>query len=122
MVMTQATRIVSTYERVSSEDQRERDTIRTQQDELAKRLVSDPTASLFKRFSNNGISGTIPLADRPAGKQLLRDAESHLFNELWIYNLKRLGSEKVDLLILQRRFESLGIKIISLQEGELTGI
>lgn len=119
---TKVTRIVATYERVSSEDQRERDTIRTQQDELAKRLEIDPSASLFKRYSDNGITGTIPLADRPAGRQLFRDAENHLFNELWIYNLKRLGREKVDLLIIQRRFESLGIKFISLQEGELTGI
>ena len=117
-----ASRKVATYERVSSEDQRERDTIRTQQDELAKRLEIDPTASLFKRYSDNGISGTIPMADRPAGKQLMLDAENHLFNELWVYNLKRLGRDKIELLMLQRRFESLGIRLISLQEGELTGI
>ncbi|MBI2868495.1 MAG: recombinase family protein [Chloroflexi bacterium] len=117
-----AARIVATYERVSSEDQRERDTIRTQQDELARRLESDPSAVLFKRYADNGVTGTRPLADRPSGKQLLRDAESHLFNELWIYNLKRLGRKKIDLLVLQQRFKSLGIKVISLQEGELTGI
>lgn len=115
-------RIVSFYERVSSEDQRERETIKTQQDELAGRLRSDPTVSFFKRYTDDGIKGAIPLAERPAGAQLLKDAEKGLFNELWIYNLKRLGRDKIDLLLLQRRFERLGIKIISLQEGELTGI
>ncbi len=117
-----ATRRVATYERVSSEDQRERDTIRTQQDELARRLQTDPIASLVKRYTDNGISGTIPMAERPAGRQLLLDAEAHHFDEIWVYNIKRLGREAVDLLLLKRRFESQGIKLISLQEGEQTGL
>lgn len=122
MVTTMATRRVATYERVSSEDQRERETIRTQQDELAKRLSSDPTAALVKRYSDDGISGTIPMGERPEGKVLLRDAEVHAFDELWIYNVKRLGREAVDLLLLRRRFESLGIRLVSLLEGEQTGL
>jgi site-specific DNA recombinase len=115
-------RIVSFYERVSSEDQRERETIKTQQDELAGRLKNDSSVSFFRRYTDDGIKGAIPVAERPAGSQLLKDAEKGLFNELWIYNLKRLGRDKIELLLLQRRFERLRIKIISLQEGELTGI
>jgi site-specific DNA recombinase len=87
MAIETITRRVATYERVSSEDQRERETIRTQQEELAKRLNSDPTAALVKRYSDDGISGTIPMGERPDGRVLLRDAEAHVFDELWIYNV-----------------------------------
>ncbi len=112
----------STYERVSSEDQRERETIRTQQGELARRLETDPTGQLQTRYSDDGVTGTIPMGERPAGRQLLRDAAAHLFDELWVYNIKRLGREAVDLLMLRRYLESLGIRLISLQEGEQTGL
>lgn len=121
-MVTTAVRRIATYERVSSEDQRDRETIRTQQDELAKRLATDPTGQLVKRYSDDGISGTIPMGERPAGRDLLRDAEAHLYDELWAYNIKRLGREAVDLLTLRRRFESLGIRLISLLEGEQTGL
>jgi site-specific DNA recombinase len=121
MIVT-TTRRVAFYERVSSEDQKERATILTQKDALNQKLKAEPTASLIFRYTDDGISGTIPMSNRPSGKQLLRDADNHLFDELWVYNLSRLGRNKVDLLLLQQRFEDLHIKIISLQEGELAGI
>ena len=55
---------VATYERVSSEDQRERETIKTQSDALAQRLAYDPTVRLVARFSDDGVSGTIPMGKR----------------------------------------------------------
>ena len=45
---------VATYERVSSEDQRERETIKTQTDALAERLAHDPTAQLVAQFRDDG--------------------------------------------------------------------
>jgi site-specific DNA recombinase len=113
---------VATYERVSSEDQRERETIKTQSEELARRLDSDPTVQLVARFIDDGISGTIPMGERPQGRRLLQAAAAQEFDELWIYNMKRLGREAVDMLLLRRRFEPLGIRLFSLLEGELTGL
>ncbi|MDA0735272.1 MAG: recombinase family protein [Chloroflexi bacterium] len=113
---------VATYERVSSEDQRERETIKTQADELARRLESDPTAELVARFIDDGVSGTIPMAERPQGRRLFQAAQAREFDELWIYNIKRLGREAVDLLLLRRKLEPLGIRLMSLLEGEQTGL
>jgi site-specific DNA recombinase len=119
---TTALRRVATYERVSSEDQRERETIKTQSEALAQWLSSDPTLQLVARFIDDGISGTIPMGERPQGRRLLQAAASQEFDELWIYNMKRLGREAVDMLLLRRRFEPLGIRLFSLLEGELTGL
>jgi site-specific DNA recombinase len=82
MTTETAVRRVVTYERVSSEDQRERETIKTQRDAL------------------------------------LRDAEAHRFNELWVYRLDRLGRDLVDMAIIGRRLRQLGIRLISMTEGE----
>ena len=113
---------VATYERVSSEDQRERETIKTQSDALAQRLAYDPTVRLVARFSDDGVSGTIPMGKRLGGRRLLQAAQSREFDELWVYNIKRLGREVIDLLVLIRQLEPLGIRLVSLQEGEQTGI
>ena len=122
MITTTDLNRVATYERVSSEDQRDRETIRTQSEALAQRLDSDPTVQLVARFSDDGVSGTIPMGRRPQGCLLLQAAQRRDFDQLWTYNVKRLGREAVDLLLIQRQFEDLGIRLFSLLEGEQTGI
>ena len=110
-------RRVATYERVSSEDQRERETIKTQTDELARRHEQDSDVELVERIVDDGVSGTIPIADRPGGALLLRLMEAHTIDELWVYNISRLGRDAVDLLWFGRRLAFLGIRLVSLQEG-----
>ena len=39
-----------------------------------------------------------------------------------MYNVKRLGRDAIDLMLLSRQLERLGIKLVSLQEGEQTGL
>ena len=56
------------------------------------------------------------------GRRLLQAAQSREFDELWVYNIKRLGREVIDLLVLIRQLEPLGVRLVSLQEGEQTGI
>ena len=111
-------RRVATYERVSSEDQRERETIRTQTDEIARHLAGQPGVELVSRYVDDGVSGTIPLADRPDGRRLLADAAAHRFEELWLYKVDRLGRDAVDLLVVRRRLDALGIALISVVEGQ----
>ena len=113
-----AVRRVATYERVSSEDQRDRATIRTQTDELARRLAREPDVELVERYADDGVSGTIPLAERAAGGRLMRDAAAGRIDELWVYKLDRLGRDAVDLLVVRRRCIELGIRIISVVEAE----
>jgi site-specific DNA recombinase len=118
MTIETAVRRVATYERVSSEDQRERETIKTQTDELARRLDREPDVELVERYADDGVSGTIPLAERPAGRQLMAGASAGRFGELWVYKLDRLGRDAVDLLVVRRRLIELGIRVISVVEAE----
>ena len=113
---------VATYERVSSEDQRERETIKTQSDALAQRLAHDPTVRLVARFIDDGVSGPTPMGKRPAGRRLLQAAQGREFDELWFYNIKRLGRDGIDLQLLIRQLEPQGIRLMSLLEGEQTGL
>ena len=118
IAMEAGVRRVATYERVSSEDQRERETIRTQRDELARVLADTPDVTLVERFVDDGVSGTIPLAERPAGSRLMRAAAARRFDELHVYKFDRLGRDAVDLLVVRRRFIELGIRVRSVVEGE----
>ena len=113
---------VATYERVSSDVQRDRETIRTQSDALAQRLQDDPTVKIVAAYIDDGVSGTVPMEQRPQGSNLMQAAQARMFDELWVYNVKRLGREAIDLLRLMRQLDPLGIKLMSLLEGEQTGL
>ena len=108
---------IATYERVSSDDQRQRRTILTQTDELAKQLQNDPGVRLVERYIDDGISGTIPMVKRPAGRRLMEDAAKGLFKEVWVYKVDRLGRDAIDPLIVWRDLELLGVKVNSVTEG-----
>src|SRR2546422_4577593 len=118
-MVTQAVRRIATYERVSSEDQRERETIRTQTDELARQLEADPGVELVARYVDDGVSGTIPFSERQAGSRLLSDAALGLFDEVWVYKIDRLGRDDVDPLVVWRQLEALGVGVYSITEGRI---
>lgn len=109
-------RRVVTYERVSSEDQKERETIKTQQGELAVSLDREFDVSLRNRYIDDGVSGAIPMARRPAGKRLLEDASRGLYDEVWVWKLDRLGRDDVDPLVVRKDLERWGVKVHSATE------
>jgi site-specific DNA recombinase len=117
---TSATRRVAAYERVSSADQRDRETIKTQTDALDARLASEPGIEILARYADDGVSGMRPLADRPDGRRLLAAAEAGQFDELWLYRLDRLGRNLADQAATGRRLEHLGVTVVTLSEGRLT--
>lgn len=106
--------------RVSSEDQHNRQTIQNQIDFGLKYcdLHSLPKPILYL---DDGVTGTIPLENRPAGKQLLDDAKDKKFNLLLIYKLDRLGRSARIILNAVHELEQLGIKIRSMTEPFDTG-
>jgi site-specific DNA recombinase len=110
-------RRIATYERVSSEDQRERQTIKTQTEELARKLSSEPDVELVERYVDDGVSGTVPMAERSAGQRLMADAARGKFEELWVYKIDRLGRDDVDPLIVWRELERLRVRVYSITEG-----
>ena len=111
------TRRIATYERVSSDDQRERATILTQYDELQRRLGDESDIEVAGRYVDDGVSGTTELKDRPDGRRLLADARAGKFDEVWVYRLDRLGRDEIDPLVVKRDLASWGVKLVSLREN-----
>ena len=79
---------VALYMRVSSEEQRDRETIEIQREFLQEycRLYGLEVAQVY---ADDGLSGTIPLHERPEGGRLLEDAKEGKFSTLLIYRLDR---------------------------------
>jgi site-specific DNA recombinase len=72
--------------RVSSEEQRDRETIEIQRDFLKEycRLYGLEVA---ETYADDGVSGTIPLHERPEGRRLLEEARAGNFTTLLVYRL-----------------------------------
>lgn len=105
------------YERVSSEDQKERETILNQAEDLAMRLDQDPEVVVVDRYIDDGISGTLDLKDRPEGRRLLQDAAAGRFDEVWIWKLDRIGRDDIDPLVVRRDLNRLGVRLCALHDN-----
>ena len=76
--------------RVSSEEQKTNDTIETQDCFLEEycKLYGREIAKVYK---DAAVSGTVPLHERPAGRELLEDAKAGKFDVVLVYKLDRVG-------------------------------
>ena len=115
--MPNPTRSIATYARVSSDEQRDRHTVRNQRAALSRRLSSEPDVLVFKHYEDDGVSGTIPLEDRPAGRALARDARARRFSQIWVVRADRLGRDAFELLRIWRVFESIGVALRATDEN-----
>jgi len=81
---------VGLYMRVSSEEQKTKDTIETQDAFLEEycKLYGHEIAKVYK---DAAVSGTVPLHERPAGRELLEDAKAGKFDVVLVYKLDRIG-------------------------------
>ena len=110
-------RHIATYARVSSDEQRERHTVRNQRAALSRRLGSEPGVLVFKHYEDDGVSGTIPLQERPGGCALVRDARAGRFSQIWVVRADRLGRDAFELLRIWRVFESIGVALRATDEN-----
>lgn len=69
------------------------------------------------RHSDEGISGSIPVALRPGGKALLADALAGRYDVLIVEGLDRLSREIGEAEQLVKRLEHRGIRIIGTADG-----
>jgi site-specific DNA recombinase len=106
---------VAVYARVSSEDQAERGTIENQL-EFARKYCDLHQLDIFDWYKDDGVTGTIPLEQRPEGRRLLEDAQAGRFELLLIYRLDRLGRSARIILNAVYDLEQYGIKIRSMTE------
>jgi len=114
--MTEPRRIIATYMRVSSDEQRERESIKNQEEALDRRLELEKDVPVYAQFKDDGISGARAMRDRPGGARLLQAAMERRFTELWITRLDRLGRDALDLLQMRALLTSLGIKLVGILE------
>jgi site-specific DNA recombinase len=106
---------VAIYARVSTEEQRERQSIETQY-EFGQRFCELHKLPVYRIFADNGISGTVPLDGRPDGSQILREARLGKFDQLLVYKLDRLGRETRLILNAVADLEKLGVRVRSMTE------
>src|SRR5215211_6795322 len=106
---------VALYMRVSSEEQRDRETIEIQEEFLAqfRDLYGLEVAEIYK---DDGISGTIPLHERPTGRRLLEDAREGKFGTVIVYKLDRLGRSLLVIVDAHDRLETCGVSLRSATE------
>ena len=106
---------VALYLRVSTEEQRERQSIITQQ-EFGLRYCALHQLTLAHTYADDGVSGIVPFESRPLGRQLLLDARQHKFNQLLVFKLDRIGRDTRLILNAVAELESHGIGVRSMTE------
>jgi site-specific DNA recombinase len=101
--------------RVSTEEQREKETIEIQEEFLDQYcgLYELEVAEIYK---DDGVSGTIPLHERPEGRRLLEDAKEGKFDAVLVYRLDRLGRSLLVIVDAHDRLEVAGVSLRSATE------
>jgi len=106
---------VALYLRVSSDEQRERQTIETQRAFLVEycRLYGLEVADTY---ADDAVSGTILLHERPDGRRLLEDAQAEMFETLLVYRLDRLGRSLLVIVDAHDRLQAAEVSLRSATE------
>ncbi|GAC1615285.1 MAG: site-specific DNA recombinase SpoIVCA [Ktedonobacteraceae bacterium] len=104
------------YLRVSTEEQRERQSIATQRT-FAESYCGANNISPYGWYEDDGVSGMIPLDARPdGGSRLLADARAGNIDTILVYKLDRLGRESRLILNAVNDLEALGLQVKSMTE------
>jgi site-specific DNA recombinase len=98
---------VALYARVSGEEQTIGKNIGSQVDEL--KGSQPPSHEVVGIYLDDGVSGAVPLADRPEGSRLMADATAGRFDRLMVNRLDRLSRSIVDLNHIAKTLDALGI-------------
>src|SRR5450759_3087677 len=106
---------VALYLRVSTEEQRERQSIVTQRD-FVQRYCELHQLPVYEIFADDGVSGTVPIESRPAGKRVLAAARQGKFDQLLVFKLDRLGRETRLILNSVAELENHGVRTRSMTE------
>src|SRR5215207_2858159 len=106
---------VALYLRVSSEEQREGGTIQTQR-EFLESYCQLHDLEVVETYADDGVSGTIPLNERPEGRKLLKDAKEGKFGAVLVYRLDRLGRALLVVVDAHDQLEALGMGLVSATE------
>lgn len=103
------------YCRVSSAQQEERQSIQNQI-EFAKNYCKLNGIELTHIYKDDGITGTLPMNERPSGAEMLRDAKKCKFTLVLVFKLDRLGRSTQVILNAIHDLDSMGVKVRSMTE------
>jgi len=106
---------VALYARVSTEDQAERETIQSQV-QVANALCPAMNLTIVESYLDDGVSGTIPLEQRPQGARLLEDAAQSKFEQIVVYRLDRIGRKALVILSAWEALKQRDVALHSLTE------
>ncbi len=106
---------VAVYYRVSSQEQKRKETIETQR-AVVEPLVARDGLIVVGTYADDGVSGTIPLAHRPEGARLIADAQAGQFDMLLVYRVDRLGRSTIDGLQTVQELADHGVLVRSATE------
>jgi len=106
------------YLRVSTQRQREEETIETQRFVLdqyfEQHRISMPKDA---RFEDDGVSGGIEVHKRPSGKVVYNLIASGRVRRLFLFHSDRVGRDTIDTLLFHRLAENNHTQIIGIAEG-----
>lgn len=104
------------YFRVSTEDQRDRQTIETQAGEV-RRYCAQHDIPVYREYADDGVSGTVPFEQRPAGARLLTDARAGHFDTVLVYKLDRLGRDPLVTMLTVEALKKAGVAVQSVTQS-----
>lgn len=105
------------YGRTSKDDKR-KVTVELQQTTLRPWAVSDPFAgSVVDEYWDEGVSGKIPLWNRPEGVRLLADIDAGKIQSVAVVFIDRLGRTTLDSLQAAAKLEERGVKLVAVNDG-----
>ncbi len=107
--------VAGLYARVSTSGQEEKETIKSQIEEIKKKVKEDGQVLPDKYiFQDDGWSGD--LLARPALDALRTACKSNLLKTLYVYDLGRLSRNFMNQLVLVDEIQGSGVKLISLHD------
>jgi site-specific DNA recombinase len=110
------TSTLAVYMRVSSDEQREHGTIETQRS-AAERYLAIQDITPYGWYPDDGVSGTVPFAERSEGARLLADAAAGYVNTVLVWRLDRMGRNALGVLKAVEALEQLHVRLVSITES-----
>ncbi len=101
------------YARVSSDEQKENETIESQKNEI-KKVIAENGEKLVREYIDDGVSGA--LSHRPALDRLRDDAKLGVFNKVYILSPDRLSRELFLQLVVVKELQAYRIEIVFLSQ------
>ncbi|MFN8472114.1 MAG: recombinase family protein [Anaerolineae bacterium] len=108
--------LAAVYARVSTDDQEELGTIQDQIN-YAQKFVEERNIAVFDWYIDDGVSGTIPMEQRPEGGRLLRDAAAHRFQVVYCYNMTRWARDTYVYLAAEKFLKDRSIRLRFMREN-----